>query len=180
MNTTRLFCILIVLVPSIVGRADEGTISSATAPQFLVDARLIDIGESQFLVAARPYHEVVDQSYHLDSALRQLDNVDGGDLTERQVNAAFGRLLSQTTKVTILQSEMVRLNVRQLSLAKVDGTEASLDDLRTAIANGSAILLLPGNTVLHPAIASTFHPETLLISKALPGRDNVVARPLSR
>jgi hypothetical protein len=179
MNAAKLLIALILLFPAIVGRAEEGVTSSNTAPQFLLDAQIVETGQGQVLVAARPYYETVEQSYHLESSLRQLGEFADGK-TARQRSDAVLRIETQTQQIAVLQSTIVKFGVRQLWLSKLDGTEATLHDLRGAIANDKALLLLPDNANLHPGIRAILHPNTLVISKISPDRGKVVARPLSR
>lgn len=180
MNAAKLFLTSILLVPTIVGRAEEGATSSNTAPQFLVDAQIVETGQGQVLVAARPYYEMVEQSYHVESSLRKLGASADVSETARQRSDAVLGIKTQTQQLAILQSAIVKLGVRQLSLSKLDGTEATLDDLHGAIANDKALLLLPDNASLHPGILAMLKPDTLVISKIIPDRVKVVARPLSR
>ena len=180
MNAAKLFLTSILLVPTIVGLAEEEVTSSNTAPQFLVDAQIVETGQGQVLVAARPYYEMVEQSYHVESSLRRLGESAGVSETARQRSDAVLGIETQTQQLAILQSAIVKVGVRQLSLSKLDGTEASLDDLHEAIANDKALLLLPDNASLHPGILAVLQPDTLVISKISPDRVKVVARPLSR
>ncbi len=180
MNAMKLFLVSILLVPAFVGLAEEKVTSSNTAPQFLVDAQIVETGQGQVLVAARPYYEMVEQAYHVESSLRRLGESADVSETARQRSDAVLGIETQMQQLAILQSAIVKLGVRQLSLSKLDGTEASLDDLHEAIANRKALLLLPNNTSLHPGIVAVLQPDTLVISKISPDRVNVVARPLSR
>lgn len=62
-STPLLFaCLLPLLQTSLI--ADE--METATAPQFLVDAEILSIRNSDVLVAARLYFDQVEQSFHFD------------------------------------------------------------------------------------------------------------------
>jgi len=180
MNVAKLFLTAICLIPTKVGRAEEATTSSTTAPQFLVDAQIVDTGLGQVLIAARPYYEIVEQSYHAESSLRQLAKAEDDNATARQRLNPVQKTETQTQQLAILQSAIVKGGVRQLSLSKLDGTEASLDDLRRAIANDRALLFLPDNASLHPGIVAILQPDTLVISRIRPDEVKVIDRPLSR
>lgn len=62
MHAAKFVIASFLLIPTVAARAEEGVTSSTTAPQFLVDAQIVDAEHGPTLVAARLYYETVEQS----------------------------------------------------------------------------------------------------------------------
>jgi hypothetical protein len=122
--------------------------ASATAPQFLIDAEIVDDRpRGEVFVAARLYFDQIEQSYHVDS---QRDRTD---------------LANRHQELSILQSQLVQFSVRGLQFQTVDGKTLSPEEARARLENKPAVLLIPKDATIHPAIKATLNPDALVISK---------------
>jgi hypothetical protein len=142
--------------------AQEDT-ASATAPQFLIDAEIIDDRQGEVFIAARLYFDQIEQSFHVDS---QRDRTD---------------LANRHQELSILQSQLVQFSVRGLQFQTVDGKTLSPDEARARLEDKPAVLLMPKDATIHPAIKATLNPDALVISKVRGARPmKLVTRPTSR
>ena len=145
-NRLAIVMILLLVAPSLsVAQENEAT---DTAPRFLVDAQIVEVQNGELLlVAARLYFDTLQTSYHVVSQL------EGQALTRRE------------QEVSMLQSEVVRYALKRLEFRTVDGNRLPAEDVRARLDEHAAILLLPEGATLHPAIAATLKPETIIANK---------------
>ena len=160
-STPLLFaCLLPLLQTSLI--ADE--METATAPQFLVDAEILSIRNSDVLVAARLYFDQVEQSFHFDGQRDQ------------------PRLANRKQELSILQSEVRHFYLNAISVSTVEGESLSREDLKNALEGRPAVLFLPRGSDLHPAIRAILRPDALIVTfreRGMPSRQTV-PRPVSR
>jgi hypothetical protein len=139
----------------------EEDASSFTAPQFLVDAKVVDSHHGPTLVAARLYFDQITQSFHSEPT--------------------SGLTGNRMRQVSMLQSEWMRFPFHISRFTTVDGDVLTPEAVKDALAKPVAILLVPVGAVLHPAIKGTLRPDVILVSRV---RDEshyeLVKRPNSR
>lgn len=136
---------------------------SRTAPQFLIDAEITESPHGPVFIAAKLYFEQVQQSYHVDSQRERPD------------------LANRDQEVSILNSNLVRFSVNTLQFRTVDGTTLTADEAKTRLAEKPAVLLIPKDASIHPAIKSILQPDALVVSKVGGSRPlKLVTRPAGR
>jgi hypothetical protein len=141
----------------------EEDASSFTAPQFLVDAKVVDSHHGPTLVAARLYFDQITQSFH--SGPQPTSGLTGNRMRQ----------------VSMLQSEWMRFPFNISKFTAIDGKELTFEAVNESLTTPVAILLLPEGAVLHPAIKNTLRPGTIVVSRAggtSPGE--LVTRPKAR
>jgi len=120
---------------------------SQTAPLFLIDAEITDSQYGPVFIAARLYFEEVQQSYHVDSQRERPE------------------LANRDQELSILQSKLLRFSVNALEFRTVDGAALTSDEVEMRLAGKPAVLLLPKDASIHPAITSILNSDALVISK---------------
>ena len=125
---------------------------------------IVDDHTGEVFVAARLYFDQIEQSYHVDS--------------QRHRDSSFA---NQTQQLSVLQSELVRFSVRGLQFQTVDGKTLTPEEARTRLEDKPAVLLIPKDASIHPAIKATLNPNALVISKVRGARPmTLVTRPTTR
>jgi hypothetical protein len=136
---------------------------SETAPQFLVDAEITDSPHGKVFVAAKLYFDQINPSYHVES---QRDRPDLGNREQ---------------ELSILQSKLVKFSVNTLWFRTVDGTTLTAGEAATRLAEKPAVLLVPKDASIHPAIKAVLNPNAVVVSKVRGARPmKLVTRPESR
>ena len=141
----------------------EENASSFTAPQFLVDAKVVDHrNHGPTLVAARLYFDQTTQSFHSGP------------------HPTLGLAGNHMRQVSILQSEWMRFPFGISKFRTIDGKTLSFEAVNESLTKPVAILLIPDGAVLHPAIKNSLNPGTIVVSRDREKNVELVKRPEPR
>jgi len=133
---------LLVALPAL---ADDTT----TSPRTIVNATINKVPNSDDMIFTGAYlhYETVDSPYHTEAQRDQPD------------------LANRKQLVTLLQSEIVRIGVHQLSFASVSGTKLTAADAMARFKTNPLALMLPNGAKIHPHLAFALNPDTVIVSR---------------
>ena len=155
------FCLALFLMPIICMADDDET--SFTAPQFLVDAKIVeDHRKSPSLMAVRLYFDQTAQSSHAQS------------------RPSLGLEGNYVRQVSMLHSEWVRFPFGVSKFRTVDGKSLTFEEVRDSLSKPVAILLVPDGAAVHPAIKKLLDPHAIIVSRDREKNVELVKRPESR
>jgi hypothetical protein len=105
-------------------------------------------GDDLIFTGAQIYFETVQSSYHVES---QRDRPD---------------LANRTQDVTILQSKLLRFGLYQLKFRTIAGDDLDIEDVKTRLKKNPLALMLPVGASIHPQLAATLNPDTVVVTRA--------------
>jgi hypothetical protein len=125
--------------------------ASAAAPHFFVDGKItVPDNLGPRFVASHLYFDQVEQTI-------------GG----------------RTRTINIIQSKTHTYSLRSVQFTMLDGTVITQKQLQEALDNKTAILFLPNDSTLHPAIESVLLPNTILMKRTSEPRPRDITIPSS-
>lgn len=74
----------------------------------------------------------------------------------------------------MLTSDRFAATMNTLKLSRLDGSTIDSDDLPDLLAAKRAVAFVPKGTGIHPAIISTLHPETIVVTRVSYPSDPIV------
>ncbi len=146
MITRLMFSVIALVSLSFICNADEAS-SRFTAPQFLVDAKVVKSPHGPTLVAARLYFEQIKQSFHSGS---------------QPILSLKGNRVRQ---VSILQSEWIRFPFGISKITTIDGKKLTVEEVDESLTTPVAVLMIPADAELHPSIKNALKPGTIVVSR---------------
>jgi len=160
----NLAVVLFCCMPAIPAFAED----TFTSPQTLVNVTIEPFGSGDgrdlVFTGAKLFYVTIQSAFHVESQRERPD------------------LANRTQDVAILQSELVRYNVRQLRFHSAGGEEIDVEEVQSRLKKNPLALLLPDGASIHPQLAAVLNPETIVVtrsgSRATPQR--LIPRPDGR
>ncbi|QDT03308.1 hypothetical protein K227x_16900 [Rubripirellula lacrimiformis] len=120
-----------------------------TSPRVIVNAEIAAVpnGDQEVFTGACLYCDVIESSYLAESQREQT------------------RVANREQEVTLLQSRLVRFGVHQLRFTAVGGDELTTEDVIARFKANPLALMLPHGAKLHPQLASSLMPDTVIVSR---------------
>ncbi|WP_145345780.1 hypothetical protein [Rosistilla ulvae] len=93
------------------------------------------------------HYETVESTYHVESQREQR------------------HLANRKQIVTLLQSEIVRLDVEQRSFATTSGNKLTVANVQARFKSNPLALMLPDGATIYPQLALALNPDTVTVSR---------------
>lgn len=125
--------------------ADDTT----TSPRSIVNATIESLPNRDDMIFTGAYlhYETIESPFHAESQREQ------------------PHLANRTQRVTLLQSEIIRLGVNQLVFTSISGDKLAIADVKFRFEKNPLALLLPHGATMHPQLAVAFNADTVIITR---------------
>ena len=141
----RFLTVMLALLAALPALADDTT----TSPRTIVNATSEKVPNSNGMVFTGAYlhYETVESPYHTEAQRDQ------------------PHLANRDQLVTLLQSEIVRIGVHQLTFSSVAGGKLTTADAIARFRTNPLALMLPNGAMIHPHFALALNPDTVIVSR---------------